>query len=128
MKVKRLHVLNLLLLAPLALATAGPAADESTSEDPFRAVEVFAGQPGEIISPLLFGHNLETTRTAVWKGLDAEMVANRKFAAAVDGLPKRWRAIGEPAGVALDPGRGYAGNSSVRVRVCLLYTSPSPRD
>lgn len=116
-KVKRLHVLNLLLLAPLALATAGPSADASTSEDPVRAVEVFAGQPGEIISPLLFGHNLETTRTAVWKGLGAEMVANRKFAAVVDGLPKRWRAIGEPAGVAVDPGRGYAGNSSVRVRV-----------
>jgi len=32
------------------------------------------------ISPLLFGHNLEHTRRAVWQGLSAQMLANRKFA------------------------------------------------
>src|SRR5205814_7009720 len=34
------------------------------------------------ITPLLFGHNLEHTRRAVWRGLSAQMLANRKFAGA----------------------------------------------
>lgn len=35
---------------------------------------------GGTISPLLFGHNLEHTRRAIWQGLSAQMLANRKFA------------------------------------------------
>ena len=34
---------------------------------------------GAVISPMLFGHNLEVTRRAVWRGLGAEMVANREL-------------------------------------------------
>ncbi len=37
------------------------------------------------ISPFLFGHNLEHTRSCMWQGLSAELVQNRKFA----GLPQR---------------------------------------
>lgn len=48
------------------------------------------------ISPLLFGHNLEHTRSCIWQGLSAELVQNRKFF----GKPQRngvaldWYAIG----------------------------------
>ena len=37
------------------------------------------------ISPLWFGHNLEHTRSCVWRGLAAQLLQNRKFA----GLPER---------------------------------------
>ena len=36
---------------------------------------------GRVISPMLFGYNVEITRLGVWRGLGAEMVNNRKFAA-----------------------------------------------
>ena len=37
------------------------------------------------ISPFLFGHNLEHTRSCMWQGLSAQLVRNRKFS----GLPQR---------------------------------------
>ncbi len=69
---------------------------------------------GPVISPLLFGHNLEHTRRAMWQGLSAELLANRKFAGesvadvgtdgricrgqgGADGVVARWYAIGWPA-------------------------------
>jgi alpha-L-arabinofuranosidase len=58
------------------------------------------------ISPLLFGHNLEHTRRAVWQGISAQMLANRKFAGvsttdrraanASHGVIGRMRTQGEP--------------------------------
>ena len=55
--------------------------------------------PGTItstISPLLFGHNLEHTRRAVWQGLSAELLANRKFCGEPghQGVATQWYAIG----------------------------------
>ena len=42
-------------------------------------VELDMARTGAMISPLLFGHNLEITRRGAWRGLSAEMAANRKF-------------------------------------------------
>jgi alpha-N-arabinofuranosidase len=50
------------------------------------------------ISPYIFGHNLEHTRSAVNGGLSAQMLKNRKFAAkpsASEGVAARWSGIGE---------------------------------
>jgi hypothetical protein len=41
-------------------------------------IELDAAARGPVISPLLFGLNLEVTRRAIWSGLGAEMVANPK--------------------------------------------------
>lgn len=53
-----------------------------------------------IISPLWFGHNLEHTRSCMWRGLSAQLIRNRKFA----GMPQQhsgaaqdWYRIGPPA-------------------------------
>jgi len=48
------------------------------------------------ISPMLFGHNLEHTRSCVWRGLAAQLVRNRKFAgpSSRDGLARHWYRIG----------------------------------
>jgi alpha-N-arabinofuranosidase len=80
-------------------------------------IELDASQTGAVISPLLFGHNLEVTRRGVWEGLSAEMVANRKFAAAAGGLPKRWTVIQGGSTVAIDDKVAYTGGQSVRVEV-----------
>ncbi len=53
-------------------------------------VNIDTKQVGKVLSPLLFGHNIEVTRRGIWSGLSAQMVANRKFAAAENNLPKRW--------------------------------------
>lgn len=51
------------------------------------------------ISPLWFGHNLEHTRSCMWRGLSAQLIRNRKFA----GMPQQhsgvsldWYRIGPP--------------------------------
>jgi acetyl esterase/lipase len=72
---------------------------------------------GELISPLLFGHNLEVTRKGIWSGLSAEMVANRKFAAVTGDLPKRWVIVGDSASVMIDTTVVYVGKRSTRVTV-----------
>jgi alpha-L-arabinofuranosidase len=69
---------------------------------------------GEKISPQLFGHNLEHTRKAIWQGISAQMVANRKFAATDYGLPMRWHTL-SGAGVSLDEKIRYVGRHSVRL-------------
>jgi alpha-N-arabinofuranosidase len=73
------------------------------------------GNAGPVISPLLFGHNLEVTRRAVWSGLGAEMVANRKFAAIAGGSPKRWTATGSGVTLRSDSIDAFAGKYSARV-------------
>ncbi len=51
---------------------------------------------GGVISPLLFGHNLEHTRSCVWQGIGAQLVRNRKFCgkAQPSGVALDWYAIG----------------------------------
>ena len=72
---------------------------------------------GGRVSPLLFGHNLEHTRRAVWQGLSAELIANRKFAdtPGANGVAAHWRSLDGP-GVrfALD-GPPLAGTPSQRI-------------
>ncbi|MEI6516323.1 MAG: hypothetical protein WCO77_10110, partial [bacterium] len=75
--------------------------------------------PGSVISPLLFSHNLEVTRRAVWSGLGAEMVANRKFAAIAGGMPKRWQALAGSGVVTVDKTVAYVGKQSMRVDVAV---------
>ena len=79
-------------------------------------IQIDPATPGAVISPLLFGHNLEVTRRAMWSGLSAEMVANRKFVATASGMPLHWTAITSGGGtVASDSTVAYAGMRSVRV-------------
>jgi len=47
-------------------------------------ITVDATKTGGEISPLWFGHNLEHTRSCLWRGLSAQLIANRKFA----GMPQ----------------------------------------
>jgi len=72
---------------------------------------------GKVVSPLLFGHNLEITRKASWHGLSAEMLANRKFAAVgADGFPLHWQAVGGGSStVTIDSTTAFAGKNSIRV-------------
>lgn len=90
---------------------------------------------GAPISPLLFGQNLEHTRHAVWQGLDAELLANRKFAGkslakigtgspVVRGLPDKdgvaagWHGIGKPRVKFFhDESIHFAGEQSQRIEV-----------
>jgi|GEM_PF-2680362 len=80
-------------------------------------IELDAAVQGPVISPLLFGHNLEVTRRAIWSGLGAEMVANRKFAANENGMAKRWVVTGEGTTASLDDQNAYVGKTSLRVNV-----------
>ncbi|MBA3708611.1 MAG: hypothetical protein H0W83_07330 [Planctomycetes bacterium] len=88
---------------------------------------------GAVISPFLFGHNIEHTRRAMWRGLSAQLIANRKFAGEVqlrdtagapvesqgrigaDGVVARWSAVGSGARYAHDRYIGYAGSESQRL-------------
>lgn len=56
------------------------------------------GGSGSIVSPFLFGENLEHTRSNVYMGLSAQMLRNRKFAGkpmACSGHSMEWYPIGE---------------------------------
>lgn len=76
-------------------------------------VKIDASDQGQVISPLLFGHNLEHTRRAIWQGISAEMIANRKFAAVENGLPKHWTIQNSYGKVVTDGQITYAGKNSV---------------
>jgi len=81
-------------------------------------VDIDTRTPGPEISPLLFGHNIEHTRKTVWKGLSAQLIANRKFAGDVDenGVAFGWIPIGLDAAVfALDNSTFYAPRQSQRI-------------
>lgn len=88
-----------------------PASATSAGASPAIAPQVFKLDPSRTageITPLLFGHNLEHTRRAVWQGLSAQLLANRKFAGASttdrraatapEGFIGRMRTQGEPDG------------------------------
>ncbi len=78
-------------------------------------IDIDAKQTGSVISPMLFGCNLEVTRRGVWRGLGAEMVANRKFAAVSNNLPKRWYPLPDAGGATTDAKVVFVGKGSVRV-------------
>jgi alpha-L-arabinofuranosidase len=78
-------------------------------------VKIDASDQGAVISPLLFGHNLEHTRKAIWQGISAEMIANRKFAAVENRLPKHWTILNDNEKVITDEQITYAGKYSVRL-------------
>lgn len=103
------HLNIAVIVAVLATPCVGVRAEELTR------VELDAAQTGAMISPLLFGHNLEHTRRAVWQGIGAEMIANRKFAAVENGLPKRWMTMAGGGRVSTDDKVAYAGRYSVRL-------------
>lgn len=53
-----------------------------------------------VVSPYLFGSNLEHTRADIYGGLSAQMLKNRKFAgkpSAVSGHASEWYSIGQPS-------------------------------
>ena len=61
------------------------------------------------LSPYLFGHNLEHTRSCVWRGLSAQLLRNRKFAgrpSARCGVAAEWFGIGDWAYFRCE-GKGY---------------------
>lgn len=68
-----------------------------------------------LVSPYLFGSNLEHTRSCLYTGLSAQMVRNRKFAGkptACEGCAMEWFPLGKRAVFALDEpytrhGEGY---------------------
>lgn len=68
-----------------------------------------------LVSPYLFGSNLEHTRSCLYTGLSAQMVRNRKFAGkptACEGCAMEWVPLGKRAVFALDEpytrhGEGY---------------------
>lgn len=68
-----------------------------------------------LVSPYLFGSNLEHTRSCLYTGLSAQMVRNRKFAGkptAFEGCAIEWFPLGKRAVFALDEpytrhGEGY---------------------
>lgn len=70
---------------------------------------------GGEISPLWFGHNLEHTRSCVWQGLAAQLLANRKFAGLPqrDGVAGHWHPIGSgPCYFLLEGAGGYGGTDA----------------
>ncbi len=99
------------MAATLPASSEGPGATNQPAG--VRRVVVDARNLGGTISPLLFGHDLEYTRRAMWQGLSAELLANRKFAGEskattgsgapisrgqpdADGVAARWYGIGKP--------------------------------
>lgn len=71
---------------------------------------------GGRIAEKLFGCNVEVTRLGVWRGLSAEMVNNRKFAAFDEhDMPLRWAIAGDRDKVKVDRTFGYAGNRSLLI-------------
>ena len=68
---------TLLFIAFCEVLVAGNIADTAASA---HKILIDPSKTSGVISPLLFGHNLEHTRWAMHKGLSAQMLVNRKFA------------------------------------------------
>ena len=122
-----LPVASLLLL----LTCVGPGTP--AAQPPVHQITVDVNDTGAIISPLLFSVILEHTRYAMWKGLSAQLLANRKFAGenvadgwnntswrrgmvGTDGVVARWFGIGGPAArFAPDTKEIFTGKQSQRI-------------
>ncbi|MFC2076729.1 hypothetical protein ACFLT7_06575 [candidate division KSB1 bacterium] len=134
-----LRSIGLLLLSVGLLWSASPAETKGATA----TFELDTGSIEGTISPLLFGHNLEHTRRAVWQGISSQMIANRKFAGESyadsranytsngfignmrtqnrpdpNGVAANWYGIGK-AGTSfyMDREIVFAGNSSQRIDV-----------
>lgn len=76
--------------------------EEIQQYDPFAStfekIHFAPSDAGVIVSPYLFGNNLEHTRSSVYNGISAQMLRNRKFAgmpSAMEGMANEWRIIGK---------------------------------
>ena len=66
--------------------------------DPKGVEKITLDNKGQIVSPFLFGNNLEHTRSCVNGGLSAQMLKNRKFIgkpSPMEGVAQCWYLIGE---------------------------------
>ncbi len=124
-----LPVVSLLLLVT-CFGPGTPAAESAVHQ-----ITVNVHNTGALISPLLFSVNLEHTRYAMWKGLSAQLLANRKFAGenlaggwnntswrrgmvGADGVVARWFGIGGPAAqFAPDTEELFTGKQSQRIQI-----------
>jgi alpha-N-arabinofuranosidase len=122
----------LLQFALISIASVGLLA---AAEPPAVPITLDVNSAGPTISPLLFSFNLEHTRHAMWKGISAELLANRKFAGksvadglkrskvvrgaeGPDGVVAHWYGVGKPAArFAPDTQRFYAGKQSQRIEI-----------
>jgi alpha-L-arabinofuranosidase len=103
----------LFLMGGRALAVPATTTTKATLQ-----IGIDVAKSGPVISPLLFGHNLEHTRHAVWQGLSAQLIANSKFAGPprANGVAADWSPIGSPrASFQLDQEKPYAGSQSQRI-------------
>jgi len=107
------NLLPILMVGSIIIPAWGVPPGSGVTE-PTVSLTIDAANPGAVISPLLFGHNLEHTRRGIWQGISAEMLANRKFAAVDGGLPMRWNTLAG-SGVSVDDQATYAGKHSVRL-------------
>lgn len=89
MKHDAIHRFTACLIAAGAVLLCNQAASAADDQQSV-SLTIDTKDHGAVISPLLFGHDLEVTRRAIWRGIGAKMVANRKFAAASAGFPKQW--------------------------------------
>ena len=74
----------------------------------------------DMVSPLLFGNNLEHTRSCVNKGISAQMLRNRKFVgkpACYDGTPEEWFLIGNHVNILFNE----SSRNSANIRNPLIY-------
>lgn len=82
-----------------------------TAEDYARRVTLELDAAGDIlVSPYLFGTNLEHTRSCIHTGLSAQMLRNRKFAgkpSACRGCAAEWYPIGEKTVFAMNSNYAY---------------------
>jgi hypothetical protein len=70
---------GILLFTTLCFCIAMQAQNKSVVQDNAMRLTVDIQNQGNVISPFLFGHNLEHTRRAIRQGLGAEMIANRQL-------------------------------------------------
>jgi len=80
---------------------------------------IHADRPLGTISPLWFGHNIEHTRSCVWRGLSAQMLRNRKFAGKPEQLTGQamgWYPIGIESALFVVDGDGYVRRQDPNTR------------
>ncbi len=128
-----LRTSKFVLVAIVGLGAADRLDPAEGAEPAASSIVLNVDEAGPVISPLLFGCNLEYTRYAMWKGLGAQLLKNRSFAAkseekldggetggnrAARGLAAHWYGIGRPpVSFALDGAEVYTGKQSQRIRV-----------
>ena len=98
----RVSVVEILSGKPLKVERSSNLDDVSSWEKGIDQAESLTLKPAEptdlLVSPYLFGSNLEHTRSCLAAGLSAQMLRNRKFAGkptACEGCAMEWYPIGE---------------------------------